>query len=337
MGTFAGGNTYYVTSVDFGIESATANPTPGTQPVTVRLHTQTTGTFPGGTRTQIATATVNVANQTLTVLNVPLAVTVPEGTTQLIMEVNTPDGTTTQNSLFIGSNTAAETAPSYISAPDCALPNPVTTASIGFPNMHIVMNVNGICPTPTPAPVSISGTVTYCSGNGVPGVTMTRTGALATSGSTTTDALGNYTFTGLPSGGTYVVTPSIANRTPGSANINGTDVLAVRRHFLGIALIPAGCRRVAADVNGGGTGVINGVDVIAIQRFFLGITSGTANVGKYQFTPANRTYTGIVSNQTAQNYDTLIFGDVATPFAGRAGGPSPTETSDGTSAPEDLP
>jgi hypothetical protein len=28
----------------------------------------------------------------------------------------------------------------------------------------------------------------------------------------------------------------------------------------------------------------------------------------------NRTYTGIVGNQTGQNYDALVFGDVAAPF-----------------------
>ena len=114
------------------------------------------------------------------------------------------------------------------------------------------------------------------------------------------------------------MTPSIANRIPGSANINGTDVLAVRRHFLGIALLPVGCLRMAADVDGvfppGGNGTINGVDVVAIQRFFLANTSGTANVGKYKFAPANRTYPGVVTNQTNQNYDTLIFGDVSAPF-----------------------
>ena len=76
----------------------------------------------------------------------------------------------------------------------------------------------------------------------------------------------------------------------------------------------------AADVNG--DTVINTVDVIAIQRFFLGLTTGIANVGKYQFTPASRTYPGIVSNQTGQNYDTLIFGDVASGFADRPDGPS---------------
>jgi hypothetical protein len=63
-----------------------------------------------------------------------------------------------------------------------------------------------------------------------------------------------------------------------------------------------------------GDSAINTFDVIAMQRFFLGNSTGIANTGKYRFTPTGRTYSGIVSDQTAQNYDTLILGDVASPF-----------------------
>ena len=119
-------------------------------------------------------------------------------------------------------------------------------------------------------------------------------------------------FSSLVAGGNYAVRPSKAARLPGSAGINTVDVIAVQRHFLAISLL-TGCRLTAADVNG-----VNGVDtvdVVAIQRFFLGLSTGIANTGKYQFTPAGRTYPGLVSNQTAQNYDALVFGDVASPFA----------------------
>jgi len=143
------------------------------------------------------------------------------------------------------------------------------------------------------------------------------------------DGSGNYTFSSLPSGGNYTVTPTKADLTPGSAGINTVDVIATQRHFLNVALIPPGCRLTAADVNG--DTVIDTVDVVAIQRFFLGRTFGTANVGKYQFTPANRTYPGLVSSQTAQNYDTLIFGDVAGTFADGLDAPSETAVGDGTS------
>jgi hypothetical protein len=97
-------------------------------------------------------------------------------------------------------------------------------------------------------------------------------------------------------------------------------VIAVQRHFLNLGTPLSGCRLIAADVNGDSS--VDTVDVIAIQRFFLGLSTGIANVGKYQFTPMNRTYTGIVRNQTAQNYDTLVFGDVASSFVELADGPT---------------
>jgi hypothetical protein len=59
---------------------------------------------------------------------------------------------------------------------------------------------------------------------------------------------------------------------------------------------------------------VNTVDVVAMQRFFLGFTTGLANVGQYEFNPVNRSYSGIVTDQTNQNYDALVFGDVASPF-----------------------
>ena len=133
------------------------------------------------------------------------------------------------------------------------------------------------------------------------------------SGSTLSNGSGNYTFSSLPSGGNYTVTPTKAARVPGSANINTVDVIATQRHFLNLGTPLSGCRLTAADVNISGS--INTVDAIAVQRFFLGLTTGTANVGKYQFNPVSRSYSGIVSDQIGQNYDTLIFGDVASHFA----------------------
>ncbi len=140
-------------------------------------------------------------------------------------------------------------------------------------------------------------------------MTLTLTGT--SSGSTTSNGSGNYTFSALASGGSYTVTPSKAPLTT-ATNINTVDVVATQRHFLNFALIPPGCRLAAADTNGDAS--VNTVDVITIQRFFLGLTSGLANVGKYQFTPPNRAYSPLTSSQINQNYDALVFGDVASPF-----------------------
>ena len=167
---------------------------------------------------------------------------------------------------------------------------------------------------PTPPPITISGTISYCS-NPVPGpvpnVVLTLTGSA--SGTMLSDGAGNYIFSSLASGGTYTVTPSKAAVTPGGtgANINTIDVVATQRHFLLIALL-SGCRLTAADVNG--DNAVNTVDVVAIQRFYLGATTGTANVGQYKFTPVSRTYPALINNQTGQNYDALVLGDVVAPF-----------------------
>jgi hypothetical protein len=141
-------------------------------------------------------------------------------------------------------------------------------------------------------------------------VTLTLSGD--SSGSTLSDGSGNYTLSSVPSGGNYTVTPSKAALAPSSPGITTVDVIAIQRYFLNLGTPLSGCRLTAADVNG-----VNGVDtvdVIATQRFFLGLSTGIANVGKYQFNPTNRNYSGVGTDQTAQNYDALIFGDVTSPF-----------------------
>lgn len=125
------------------------------------------------------------------------------------------------------------------------------------------------------------------------------------------DSVGNYIFSSLPAGGTYTVTVTKAAIQPGSPGINTTDVIAIQRHFLNLTPL-SGCRLTAADVDGDTN--VNTVDVIGVQRFYLGLSTGTADVGKYQFNPASRSYPGVITDQSTQDYDTLIFGDVATPF-----------------------
>jgi Carboxypeptidase regulatory-like domain len=161
-------------------------------------------------------------------------------------------------------------------------------------------------------PVTLSGTISYCSNPApgpVAGVTVTLTGSA--SASTVSDSSGNYSFTGLPTGGNYTVTLTKAGRGPG-AGINTLDAIAVQKHFLGSSVLPPGCRRTAANSNGDAG--VDTRDVNAIQRFFLGQTGGIGHTGQYQFNPASRTYSGVISNQTGQNYDTLILGDVTSPF-----------------------
>src|SRR6185436_10087988 len=112
--------------------------------MTVNLYTSNpafpTG-FPGSL-TLIGTSSVTVSDQTLTILNVPVTGTAAAGS-ELVVEVFTPDGTAAGNLIFIGSNSAGETGPSYLSAADCGITAPTMTSAIGFPEMQIVINVNG--------------------------------------------------------------------------------------------------------------------------------------------------------------------------------------------------
>lgn len=166
--SFGIGTTWNVMSVDIGIEEASSGgggspsrgaasisggskgtskliaPSGAGQPLTVKLYTSSmpfpTG-FPGSL-TLIGMTSTSVADQALTIINVPVTGTAPAGS-QLVVEVFTPNGEAAGNLFFIGSNASPETGPSYLRAADCGVTTPTTTAALGFPNMHIVMNVNG--------------------------------------------------------------------------------------------------------------------------------------------------------------------------------------------------
>lgn len=224
----------------------------------------------------------------------------------------------------------------YDTTTDSWSPGPNTNVAHSFTNgaaignrVFVVCGYNGSADTntvevnATSGCANISGTITDCANPSlppVPNVTMSLTGSSGTS--SLTDGSGNYSLAPFL-GGFYTVTPSKAGLTPGGggSNINTIDIVAVQRHFLvqGPPLI--GCRLAAADVNV--DNFVNTIDVVAIQRFFIGVTTGIANVGKYKFTPASRSYSPLTSAQTGQNYDAFVFGDVAAPFIHRPAGPAP--------------
>jgi hypothetical protein len=133
-----------VSSVEFGVESANAGS--GTsQPIRVRLYRKINpaGALVYANLSAVTTANVSIPDQGLSRYTAPIAGTLPAGSV-LVVEVFTPSGTADGNSFFIGSNSAGQTAPSYLAAAECGVPEPVSVATIGYPNMHIVMNVTGM-------------------------------------------------------------------------------------------------------------------------------------------------------------------------------------------------
>ena len=135
-----------VNNVQFGVERADANGVGTTQPVTVNVYTSA-GPFPASPLTLRASQLVNLPDQNLSLVTVPLTVpTVPlPANSIVVLELAIPDGRAPANNrFFIGSNASAQSGPSYLSAPDCGIAAPTDLAALGFPNMHIILNGNGV-------------------------------------------------------------------------------------------------------------------------------------------------------------------------------------------------
>lgn len=128
---------YEITSVEFGIQNLTT-----TMPITVTLYATTESfptNFPAGYNV-IATQVYNIDAQDATIYSAPIIASVPVGQT-LVVEVSSPDQT---DQIFrIGSNSGGQDSPSYILAAECGITAPTDIDGLGFPDMHIVMNVIG--------------------------------------------------------------------------------------------------------------------------------------------------------------------------------------------------
>lgn len=138
-----------VTSLTIGVETASSGS--GTQPAVVRLFSTQNDTPGIDGLTLLVDSPIAVGNQSLTLLDVALntPVAVPDYS-NLVVEVFTPNGQGAGNTFFIGSNSDGQTAPGYLLAPDCGVTTPTPTGDLGFPNMHMVLEVNGDA-SPRPA------------------------------------------------------------------------------------------------------------------------------------------------------------------------------------------
>jgi hypothetical protein len=140
-------------SVGLGIELETG----AGKLITVNLYTSAVP-FPllyPNALTLIGTTTHTiVSSRSGAIQNIPITATVPAGS-QLVVEINVPADTSGHGHLVIGSNSAPENAPSYLSTNTPITPGvldtPTTTAALMYANMHIVMNVDGCGLPPIPS------------------------------------------------------------------------------------------------------------------------------------------------------------------------------------------
>lgn len=135
---------FQVQQVEFGVERADAG-SGASQPGQVRLYRKIDPTSPltYANLTALAAVDIDIPDMALTRYKTPIAGTAPAGSV-LVVELFTPDGRPDGHTFFIGSNPGGQSGPTYIAAADCNAPEPTDTAQLGYPNMHVVMNVTGI-------------------------------------------------------------------------------------------------------------------------------------------------------------------------------------------------
>lgn len=129
---------FEVCAVEIGIFQAIA--ASGSQPLTVNLYTSDPA-FPNGVLTQIGTTDIQLTDQNLTIVSIPVSGLAPVDT-ELVVEIFVPDGQADSNTFFMGSNSDGQTGPSYIEAAACSVPTPTPFSDLGFQDGY-VMNVIG--------------------------------------------------------------------------------------------------------------------------------------------------------------------------------------------------
>ncbi|MSR75349.1 MAG: hypothetical protein EXS14_07760 [Planctomycetes bacterium] len=167
-----------VTCITYGVEFALAGALAAPalqQPIEIRLRKGTNmtaaqfpGTVPAITHTQlISQGDINGAANKIITRGMATTVTVNPNDL-LVVELYLPDGLAGQNVLFPGSNNLGQTSPGYLSAPGCGITVPTPFAGIGFPNVHLLLDVHYVFTGATIPPV-ITATAVPSSAN--PGFT----------------------------------------------------------------------------------------------------------------------------------------------------------------------
>jgi hypothetical protein len=125
------------------------------------------------------------------------------------------------------------------------------------------------------------------------------------SSSAVTNSFGAYSLANLLSGGNYTVTPS---KTGDVNSISSFDAsLVARRAASLISLTPN--QMLAADVSGNGT--VSSFDASLIARTAAGIATSGNSAGQWKFVPESKPYANLTANQTGQDYEALLMGEVS--------------------------
>lgn len=153
---------------------------------------------------------------------------------------------------------------------------------------------------------SIFGTITYgITGiqglKYIPNVNLTAAGAPQITANS--NSSGVYQLNGLGSGA-YIVTPSKSGDVNSISSFDAS--LVARRAANLITLTPN--QLIAADASNNGT--ISAFDASLIARTAANIPN-TGIAGRWKFSPASRSYSGLVADLTGENYEAILMGEVS--------------------------
>lgn len=136
----------------------------------------------------------------------------------------------------------------------------------------------------------------------IPATVLQATGAspqTATSG-----ADGSYSLA-LPNAVPYTITPTKTGQTNG---ISAFDAALITRHLAGrISLTSA--QQMAADVDNSG-GILSLNDAQLIAQTVVGKANGS-NASSWKFVPPSRVYSTVSADQTSQNFEAILAGEVS--------------------------
>lgn len=139
-----------ITGVEIGIDEATDSG--AGQPLDVNLYTITALPPALAGLTLVATTSVTVASQSLTTLLIPIDAVLPRDAI-LVVEVHVPSGVAGGNLFRMGSNSVGQTAPSYMRATACTIPQIEELAALGSPLTQWIMTVHGELDLPASPPM----------------------------------------------------------------------------------------------------------------------------------------------------------------------------------------
>ena len=162
--------------------------------------------------------------------------------------------------------------------------------------------------TVVPPEPDISGYVYYHNGTEpVEYVNMNITGG---GSSVRTIADGSYEFLDLTVGGNYTVTPTMTRFTHLSPNcIHSMDATLAARAVFGLENLTS-MQTTAADVDKNGQMQMYDAALILFYAVIGPPVSADSYVGEWMCDPLSRTYSNLTTDQTNQNYEIIVLGDV---------------------------